>query len=144
MKMIIINNRKGAIMPNFDGRGPAGFGPMTGGGRGFCAITAGSDRPFGYGGRMFYGGGRGGGNGRGMRNWFHATGLTGWQRAQYGYPGMGRAYAPPSPGISAQEEARLLKEQAGELEQMLADINRRINELAGEGSPREEKNEKKK
>jgi len=25
-------------MPGFDGTGPRGMGPMTGGGRGFCAI----------------------------------------------------------------------------------------------------------
>lgn len=25
-------------MPGFDGRGPRGMGPMTGGGRGFCAV----------------------------------------------------------------------------------------------------------
>jgi len=25
-------------MPGFDGTGPRGLGPMTGGGRGFCAI----------------------------------------------------------------------------------------------------------
>jgi hypothetical protein len=43
-----------------------GYGPMTGGRRGFCAGAAPSP-------------GRGGG--RGWRNQFHATGLTGWQRA---------------------------------------------------------------
>ena len=30
-------------MPGFDGTGPMGQGPMTGGGRGFCAM------PYGYG-----------------------------------------------------------------------------------------------
>ena len=25
-------------MPGFDGRGPRGMGPITGGGRGFCAV----------------------------------------------------------------------------------------------------------
>ncbi len=28
-------------MPGFDGTGPAGRGPMTGGGRGYCAVNAG-------------------------------------------------------------------------------------------------------
>lgn len=28
-------------MPGFDGTGPQGLGPMTGGGRGFCALPAG-------------------------------------------------------------------------------------------------------
>jgi len=53
-------------MPGRDGTGPTGYGPMTGGRRGFCAGAA----PIP---------GRGGG--RGHRNQFLATGLTGWQRA---------------------------------------------------------------
>jgi len=53
-------------MPGRDGTGPTGHGPMTGGRRGFCGDAA--PLP-----------GRGGG--RGQRNQFYATGLTGWQRA---------------------------------------------------------------
>lgn len=53
-------------MPARDGTGPTGYGPMTGGRRGFCAGAVPSP-------------GRGGG--RGWRNQFYATGLTGWQRA---------------------------------------------------------------
>lgn len=53
-------------MPGRDGTGPMGYGPMTGGRRGSCAGAAPSS-------------GRGGGRGR--RNQFYATGLTGWQRA---------------------------------------------------------------
>lgn len=75
-------------MPRFDGTGPAGGGPMTGGGRGYCAVRL-PDQPgqvpvgyAGLGGRLatawssFSGrlglglgrgrrGGRGGGRGRG-------------------------------------------------------------------------------
>ena len=29
------------MMPGFDGTGPNGLGPMTGGGRGFCTLPAG-------------------------------------------------------------------------------------------------------
>ena len=36
-------------MPGFDGTGPRGMGPMTGGGRGFC-------NPYYAGARSFYGG----------------------------------------------------------------------------------------
>ena len=37
-------------MPGFDGTGPRGMGPMTGGGRGFCAVPAGAAyRRFGIG-----------------------------------------------------------------------------------------------
>ena len=53
-------------MPGRDGTGPMGHGPMTGGRRGFCGDAALSP-------------GRGGGRGR--RNQFYATGLTGWQRS---------------------------------------------------------------
>ena len=64
-------------MPGFDGTGPRGEGPMTGGGRGHCAMPAGeARRPAGrgdYGAR---------GRGRGWRHCFYATGLPGWMRAQ--------------------------------------------------------------
>jgi hypothetical protein len=56
-------------MPGRDGTGPMGYGPMTGGRRGFCGEAATSPS-------------RGGGRGR--RNQFSATGLTGWQRAAQG------------------------------------------------------------
>jgi Family of unknown function (DUF5320) len=81
-------------MPCFDGTGPRGMGPMTGGGRGFCApgdVRAGVG--FGRGGfargaghGFARGGGRGGG-GWGYRNQYYATGLYGWQRgAAFGAP----------------------------------------------------------
>ncbi len=53
-------------MPGRDGTGPWGYGPLTGGRRGHCAGGAGHPA---------------GGGGRGWRNQFHATGLSGWQRA---------------------------------------------------------------
>ncbi|MFA5761072.1 MAG: DUF5320 domain-containing protein [Dehalococcoidales bacterium] len=37
-------------MPGFDGTGPRGMGPMTGGGRGFCGVPAAGPvaRPYGF------------------------------------------------------------------------------------------------
>jgi hypothetical protein len=35
-------------MPGFDGTGPGGMGPMTGGGRGFCAMPYRGYGPYGY------------------------------------------------------------------------------------------------
>lgn len=35
-------------MPGFDGTGPMGMGPMTGGGRGFCGYPYRAYRPYGY------------------------------------------------------------------------------------------------
>ncbi|HPM41334.1 MAG TPA: DUF5320 domain-containing protein, partial [bacterium] len=44
-------------MPGFDGRGPRGEGPMTGGGRGYCNSAGRGVSPQG---RTLYGVGRGG------------------------------------------------------------------------------------
>jgi hypothetical protein len=57
-------------MPGFDGTGPRGMGPMTGGGRGFCnPYNTAYGMGFGYrpGFGLPIGRGRGGGFARGMR-----------------------------------------------------------------------------
>ena len=41
--------KEGIVMPGFDGTGPMGMGPMTGGGRGFCTMPMGAYGPSGYG-----------------------------------------------------------------------------------------------
>ncbi len=117
-------------MPWGDRTGPAGMGPMTGRGAGYCA---------GYGvpgymnpipGRGFWG--RGGG--WGWRNWYYATGLTGWQRyGQYApyTPGV-YPYGAPGAGINKQQELDALKGQAEYLEDTLEGINKRIAELEAE------------
>jgi len=115
-------------MPRGDGTGPAGMGPMTGWGAGYCA---GYDTP-GYMNRGFggMGWGRGGGRGwgrgagRGWRHWFHATGLTGWQRA-----GMGVPY---QPRMGRADELEMLKEQAEYFANAAEDVKRRISELEKE------------
>ena len=83
-------------MPGGDGTGPGGMGPMTGRAAGYCAGYAvpGFMNPGqGWG---YWGAGRGGG-GRGRRNWYYATGLTGWQRASLGMPALGGPPAYPLP-----------------------------------------------
>ena len=106
-------------MPGFDGTGPRGEGPMTGGGRGYCVVdlNAAGVRPGA--GRGFFG--RGGG--RGNRNRFYATGLPGWMRAQRGMP-FGFAQG-------RQEELHILKTQADLLKQQLENAQSRIQELEG-------------
>ena len=98
-------------MPGGNGMGPMGMGPMTGGGRGFCARSAGTSRGVG---RL---GSRGG---RGRRNQFYATGLTGWQRTY-----------PVQTGISEKEESELLKKQATYLSGELEAVRSRLTKLQG-------------
>ena len=123
-------------MPGGDRTGPAGMGPMTGRGAGFCA---GYPMP-GYmnpvGGRGFGGFGRGRGGGRGRRNQFYATGLTGWQRAGMGYPAYGSVapnttpYGVPfAPAMTKEQELDGLKSQAEYLEDALEGIKKRVEEL---------------
>ena len=121
-------------MPGGDRTGPAGMGPMTGRGAGFCA---GYPAP-GYV-NPIPGGGFGRGGGWGRRNWFYATGLTGWQRAAYGYPygagvgPYGTPYTEPYGSTAAKEqELNALKGQAEYLEDAMGGINKRIAELEAE------------
>jgi hypothetical protein len=86
------------------------------------------------GGFGFFGGGRGGG-GRGWRNRFYATGLTGWQRA--GFWPWGAQGAPGLPYGAPSREAELgaLKDQAGYFESALAAIRKRIEALEAKTEP---------
>ena len=121
-------------MPGGDGTGPAGMGPMTGRAAGYCAgyPTPGFANPVP--GRGAWGWGRGRG-GWGRRNWFHATGLTGWQRAATGYPAFGGVpYGAPYTGAytqtaSREQEMEMLKGQAEYFEDALQGIKERIEEL---------------
>jgi len=105
--------------------GPNNMGPRTGRGMGYCA---GYDRP-GYAspaGPGCAGTGRGGFGGRGYRNWFHATGLTGWER------GM-RGFNPPAPyRMSEGDEQEMLRDQEKWLEEQLNDVRGRLKKDAEE------------
>lgn len=118
-------------MPGGDRTGPRGMGPMTGRAAGYCAgnpVPGYMNRGAGMG---FGAGGRGGSyGGRGWRNQFHATGLTGWQRAGAGMPAFGAA----APAITGEQELALLKEQAGYFESSLEGIRKRIEELESESA----------
>ena len=115
-------------MPGGDGTGPAGLGPMTGRAAGYCAgyPVPGYMNPIG--GRGYWGWGRRGG-GFGWRNWYYATGLTGWQRAALGYP---PAWGPPVYPQDREREMDALKNQAKYFENALKEINKRIEELSKE------------
>jgi hypothetical protein len=109
-------------MPGFDGTGPAGYGPMTGGGRGYCAP--------GYAGvyRRGFGGGFGYGRGRGYgRGWFGRGFGAQVPPAAFGPAGAGYrgAYGPVNSG----SELDMLRAEAESMRGALEDINQRIQEL---------------
>lgn len=104
-----------------------GMGPMTGRAAGFCVGYAVPGYMNPLPGRGFWGG-RGG---RGRRNWFYATGLTGWQRAAAGWPFPGAA-APVSPYPAAAPESQqveMLKAQVQQYEDIAAELRKRIADL---------------
>jgi hypothetical protein len=119
-------------MPGGDRTGPVGFGPMTGGGAGYCAeySAPGYMNPAWERGGGGLGWGRGGGGWR-HRHWYYATGVPGWQRTFMGWPG----YAPPpfpakfSPPTTKEQELEVLKNQAKYFEQALEGLRNWINEV---------------
>ena len=125
-------------MPRGDRTGPAGMGPMTGRAAGYCA---GYDVP-GYMNPTFggYGMGFGAGRGRGRRNWYYATGLPGWRRAQMGMPNaydaypppVPPAYYPPIPQLSREQELDALRNQVKLMEENVQETQKRIEELETE------------
>jgi len=123
-------------MPAGDGTGPAGMGPMTGRGAGYCAGYGAPGYANPIPGRGF-GMGRGGGwgRGRGWRNQYYATGLPGW--ARFGYaPAWGAppaaAYGPYATPPMPEQETEFLKTQAEWLKKQLDAISKRIEELEKE------------
>lgn len=107
-------------MPGFDGTGPAGAGPMTGGVRGYCNPAFAGYRP------GFF---RGYGYGRGLgfrRGW--GPGM-GWDR---GY-GRGSGWYPPADGsaypMSPADELDMLKAEAEAVKGSLGAIHKRIEQL---------------
>jgi len=112
-------------MPRGDRTGPGGRGPITGRGAGFCAgYSAPGFANAVPGGFLF---GRGG---RGRRNRFFATGQTGWIRSSMGFRPFGAA-APP---LSPEEELRLLRQEADDLEKTLSGIRDRITRMKTEST----------
>lgn len=118
-------------MPRGDRTGPAGLGPMTGRGGGYCV---GSGMPDfnragggGFWGRVWgseSGPGRGG---RGFCRWFFGAGLPAWRC----FAGRGASFEVPDPAT----EKRSLEDQAETLQFELDRIKKRIQEMeAGQAS----------
>ena len=118
-------------MPGFDGTGPMGAGPMTGGGRGYCSPYGRSYVSRGFGGGRGFGRGFGAGFGRGRA---YGRGF-GWRGA---YPAQGAWYGEPYSGTPYQmnpdQEINMLKGDAQAMKNELDAINKRIEELESESS----------
>ena len=116
-----------------------GAGPMTGRAAGYCAENAAPRFANTPGGRGF--GGGGGRGRRGRRNRFHATGLTGWQRAAAGEAAFGGAQVPlaaqtgpdTSSEVGNEQELDVLKQQAETMRQQMEQLRERIAQLETEG-----------
>lgn len=110
-------------MPWGDRTGPAGRGPMTGRGLGYCA---GYDMPGYMNPAGGFGRGTARGRGRGWRHRHYAAAMPGWG---YGYPAPWQAapayWGPPT----REQELDMLNAQAEALQGQLELLNERIAEL---------------
>ena len=118
-------------MPRGDRSGPSGNGPMTGRGNGFCA---GYSAP-GYAGFIP---GRAGA-GRGWRNRYFETGMTGWQRGAQGpispyAPGFPPAFRFEPTPMKPEHEADALRNQVRYLQDNIKAAQDRISELENKES----------
>jgi hypothetical protein len=73
--------------------------------------------------------GLGRGWGRGHRNLFWATGLTGWQRAAMSYPAAYPYAVVPFAQPSAEQELAALRGQLKAMQEGISQLQERINEL---------------
>jgi len=115
-------------MPGFDGTGPMGLGPRTGGGFGFCPPGAGS-AVGGYAPGVVYGVGRGGipwGGGRGRA---FGGGRGRWRMGGFPYMVPPYAYGVPYPQPAPADERAFLESQLAYLESQLTAIKERLAEI---------------
>jgi len=101
-------------MPRGNKTGPAGQGPLTGRGRGYCA---------GYNQPGFMTPGFGGG-----RGWGRGLGRGFGRRDFWGYG----PYQPYQPQITKKEEKEILEDEVTDLEEELKAIKARLTELKGQ------------
>lgn len=91
-------------MPGFDGTGPMGMGPMTGGGRGFCSPGRGSIRQYAF------------------PRW-----------TPHAYPRYGTyGFRPFAPRLSREQELEFLKGQAEALRDELKELETEIGKISAE------------
>ena len=107
-------------MPGFDGTGPRGLGPMTGGGRGFCSPWGIGAAFAGYGTppRVGYG--------------YPYYGWAGASYPFYGAPAGATGATPFAPPMTREQELDFLKNQAQGMKEELEQIEGRIRQLESE------------
>ena len=107
-------------MPGFDGTGPRGMGPMTGGGRGFCSPWGIGVGIAGYGTppRVGYG--------------YPHYGLAGVSYPSSGAPATAPGAARFVPQMTREQELGFLKNQAQAMRGQLEQIEARIQQLGSE------------
>jgi len=97
-------------MPGFDGTGPRGMGPMTGGGRGFCSPWGIGAAPRGYG-YPYYG--------------------AGIPYPSYRAPTSAPGAIPFAPQMTREQELDFLKNQSQAMRGQLEQIDARMRDLGG-------------
>lgn len=113
-------------MPGFDGTGPMGAGPMTGGGWGRCNPSGAYYGAPRYGMGRGFGGRRGYGRGFGWRGAYAPAG--GWYGPAYTAP-YGNPYR-----MNPNDEINMLRDEATAIKNELDAINKRIEELEAKPS----------
>jgi len=98
-------------MPGFDGTGPRGMGPMTGGGRGYCAVPLPAAWPT-YGGRTTY-----------------PPYRAPWSAPYYGTRPATPNAMPIAPQLTHEQELDFLKNQAQAMRVQLEQIEASIQQL---------------
>jgi len=108
-------------MPGFNGTGPRGMGPMTGGGRGFCSPWGIGATSAGYGisQRVGYG--------------YPRYGWAGAPHPFYGVPTSAPAAIPFAPQMTREQEIGFLKNQAQAMRGQLEQIEARARDLETKG-----------
>ncbi|MBA7627670.1 hypothetical protein ES703_35137 [subsurface metagenome] len=104
-------------MPGFDGTGPRGMGPMTGGGRGFCSPWGIGAAPRRY------------GVPPGIGYGYPYYSAAGAPYPAYGAPTAAPGVAPFAPQITPEQELDYLKNQAQAMRGQLDQIEARMREL---------------
>ena len=113
-------------MPFGDRTGPRGQGPMTGRRMGYCAgYSSPGWKSSAFGKKDGFKRGRRGG----YRNWYRATGLTGWQRNSQGMPAWGGQRPAVTASSTRPQEKEALKQEKEMLSSEVKNFKKQIENI---------------